>query len=140
MSSNTPGNAKMQHKKRQKKKTGEREFLVETEILTWLNRQPGVFAFKVETGGYYNKNKGFYQRRRSKFNIKGTSDIIGCYKGQFFAIEVKREKGGVLSVHQKRFIQQVQAMGGKAGVARSILDAANIIGLQCQIIEPTCTE
>ena len=100
----------------------EKEFTIETEILEWLNCQKGVFAFKVETGGYYDKKKGFFRKRKSKFNIKGTPDIIGIKSGKFFAIECKSLKGQITS-HQERFLNHVILMGGKAAVCRSISEA-----------------
>lgn len=100
----------------------EREFTIESNILEWLNLQAGVFAFKIETSGYYSKKLDMYRKRKSKFHIKGTSDILGLKNGKFFAIECKTKLGSI-SPHQKAFLEQVRKMGGKAAVCRSIDEA-----------------
>ena len=59
---------------------------------------------------------------------KGTPDLlfIGA-NGQVAFIEVKDDKGKARE-DQKRFITMMQQYGYKAGVARSVNDALNIIG------------
>lgn len=50
---------------------------------------------------------------------KTTIDYLGCYKGLFFGIEAKREKGGVLSCTQERIILAIQGAGGRAWIEDS---------------------
>lgn len=58
---------------------------------------------------------------------EGVSDLIGpCVDGVFGAIEVKTATGRVTQA-QLAFIRQVQAMGGRAGVARSVEEALAIL-------------
>jgi hypothetical protein len=71
---------------------------------------------------------------------KGSADLIGLrtitigpeHLGQrlavFAAVEVKSATGRVTS-EQQAFIEAVQAMGGLAGVARSVRDAAAVLHL-----------
>ncbi len=59
---------------------------------------------------------------------KGVSDIIGIYKGRFFAIEVKTEKGK-LNKHQEEFLDLVKWNGGIALVARSADDVFEGLGI-----------
>jgi hypothetical protein len=59
----------------------------------------------------------------------GVSDIIGCYKGKMIAIELKAPKG-VASPDQIRFIENVNAAGGLAFVARSLDDVIEKLELQ----------
>jgi hypothetical protein len=47
------------------------------------------------------------------FGVSGTADLIGCYQGCFFAIEVKREGKEPTPLQWQR-IREVQAAGGKA--------------------------
>lgn len=55
-------------------------------------------------------------------SIRGFPDIAGMMKGgAFFAIEVKRHNGRV-EPHQQQFLDQVNAGGGLAFVARSVDD------------------
>ena len=117
----------MQYKKTKKyKKT---EFEIENEILNWLNNQKNILAFKVETNGYWDPKKQFYRKRKSKFVLPGTSDILGVYEGKFFAIEVKREKNYKISNNQLNFIYEIKKNGGIAGIAKNIEEAALLLGL-----------
>jgi hypothetical protein len=81
------------------------------------------------------------QGRPVQFGLcKGSSDLIGFrtitigpeHLGQrlavFAAVEVKSATGRVTS-EQQAFIEQVQAMGGLAGVVRSVRDAAAVLRL-----------
>ena len=63
---------------------------------------------------------------------KGVSDIIGCYEGTFFAIEVKTQKG-VITEHQKDFLRRVEEAGGIAIVARSCEDVVEALGLEVEL-------
>ena len=64
---------------------------------------------------------------------KGVSDIVGIYKGKFFAIEVKRSDALKCPFNcrhktcaaQKRFLNGVNSHGGIGFVARSIDDVVN---------------
>lgn len=57
----------------------------------------------------------------------GSADLIGWTKdGLFLAVEVKTETGQP-TVEQINFITAVRAAGGRAGIARSIEDAEQII-------------
>lgn len=58
---------------------------------------------------------------------KGHPDLYGFRSdGQIFYIEVKNEKGRVRP-EQKRFIEVVKGRGAKAGVARSLEEALEIV-------------
>ena len=59
---------------------------------------------------------------------KGVSDIVGIYKGKFFAIEVKTKKGK-LNVHQENFLEAVVMNGGIGFVARSGEDVFEGLGI-----------
>ena len=111
------------------------ELQIETEILQWLNMQEGVFAFKVETRGFYDSNKGFYRRNRNKFVLKGTSDILAVFKGRFLAIEVKtpinmrKFKGnpGEHELNQIAFLSAVTQKKGLSICASSLDEVINYI-------------
>lgn len=58
---------------------------------------------------------------------KGHPDLYGFRSdGQIFYIEVKNEKGRVRP-EQKKFIEVVKGRGAKAGVARSLEEALEIV-------------
>jgi hypothetical protein len=80
-----------------------------------LLRQFGIFHYKNHGG---------------LGSAPGLPDITGVLKdGRGFWIEVKTEKGN-LSDHQSRFIQNINASGGLAFVARSIDDVIEHLDLK----------
>jgi hypothetical protein len=62
-----------------------------------------------------------YKHWQGAFSTPGISDIIGCWHGRFFAIEVKTLKGKVTPA-QQRFQDNVREAGGLAIIARSVDD------------------
>jgi hypothetical protein len=60
----------------------------------------------------------------------GIADILGInHDGRMIAIEIKAPKG-VLSEHQKLFLEEIKTRGGIALCARSIGDVIEALGLQ----------
>jgi hypothetical protein len=54
----------------------------------------------------------------------GIPDIIGCHRGKFFALEVKRpETRNKTTPHQKREIMLINAAGGVSCVVTSVDEA-----------------
>jgi hypothetical protein len=64
----------------------------------------------------------------------GVPDIVGCYQGRLLAIEVKAPKG-VVSDHQQRFIDNINAAGGLAFVCRSVDDVIIGLGVQDRFLQ-----
>lgn len=56
----------------------------------------------------------------------GISDVLGCYKGKFFAIELKME-GNKTTLAQDDFIDRARRAGGVAEVAYSVEKAVQIV-------------
>lgn len=52
----------------------------------------------------------------------GVADLLGCYRGLFFAIEVKVGKNQQ-TMYQKKFAAQVKHVGGAFAVVRSMEEA-----------------
>ena len=90
---------------------------IENQILNLL-KLLGVYCWKNQSVGIYDKAKGVYRKSNNKHHINGVADIIGVISGRFLAIEVK-SKTGTLSQDQKLFIMKVNEEGGVAFVARS---------------------
>lgn len=104
---------------------GKSEKEIEHEILTELNRIPGVFAWK------YDPNPAFdpvLMRRlnKNRWVLKGCSDIIGINWGDAFFIEVKKP-GGALSPEQTGFLNKVTSLGCRAGAAKTVDEAIAIV-------------
>lgn len=77
----------------------------QTKALALLNSDPNCWTVKIIA-----------------CNKSGTMDVIGCYYGLFFGIEMKRPDGkGVTSELQKLRIREVKAAGGLAIVAHDIV-------------------
>lgn len=96
---------------------------VQTPVIKFLRSHPKVAWVARINSGAYRTQDGRYIR----FGFTGCSDIIGQLKdGRFLAIECKAASEGATDEQQK-FIDHVNANGGRAGVARSINDAKAII-------------
>jgi len=72
---------------------------VKTKVVAIL-KELGAYYFYPITGGY---------------GASGVPDIVGCYKGKFFAIECKAGKGKTTALQEKN-IAQIIAQGGLAMV------------------------
>ena len=62
---------------------------IENQILNLL-KLLGVYCWKNQSVGIYDKAKGVYRKSNNKHHINGVADIIGVISGRFLAIEVKR--------------------------------------------------
>lgn len=97
------------------------EKALEKEILDYLNLIPDVFAFKVNTVGIYDRRAGTYRKNNNPHIHNGTADILGTYKGNFFAIEVKWGYNKA-SPNQKKFLKRVSSVGGKTLITNNFED------------------
>lgn len=78
------------------------EALYQDKVLRFLKKQPGLYCFKKEAKA-----------------IRGIPDIIGCWNGRFFAIELKKsskeiEKNSDRIVLQRYTITKIKEAGGFA--------------------------
>lgn len=80
-------------------------------ILQKLNSLPGCYAVKTHGGPYG----------------AGQPDILGCYQGQAFALEVKRP-GNTPTPRQEAVLARWQAAGAVAGVVHSAKEALKLLG------------
>lgn len=60
------------------------------------------------------KNQGIYTFSKEAASIRGISDILGCYKGNFIALEVKKSKTAKRSALQEVFVNRITQEGGFA--------------------------
>jgi len=94
---------------------------IQNQILEYLYNR-GIFCWRQNTIGVFDERRGCYIKNRSRFAIKGVSDILGVLpKGRILAIEVKSRKGKV-SPEQEEFLKKVLQQGGVAILARSLED------------------
>lgn len=82
-----------------------------------------VVAILKEFGAYY-----FYPVTGG-YGASGVPDIVGCYKGRFFAVECKAGKGKTTALQDKN-IAQIIACGGLAMVVNedNIEDVRRLLG------------
>jgi hypothetical protein len=67
----------------------------------------------------------FFYKAADKFQ-SGIPDLIGCYKGRFFGLELKFGVNRATRL-QEHVLQKIRAAGGMAGVAYNIEDVKNIL-------------
>ena len=85
---------------------------IQSKIVQWINRQPGMFVIKTHATAY---------------SQVGIPDLICCVKGRFVAMEVKRP-GGTTSKIQQLMIQKIISANGIAGIVHSLDEAIELIG------------
>ncbi len=96
------------------------ESAIKGEIMQWLALQK-IFAWVNTSTGIYDPTRGCFRKLNGRGQRKGTSDVLGIYKGRPLAIEIKRP-GGKPTDDQVRFIEDFKTHGGIAFVATSIED------------------
>ena len=127
-----------------------KEYQIEELILSYLNSLKNSFFWKNPVGGFYDGKK--IRKHASKFVIKGGSDILGLYKSQFYAFEVKtptsirfyekhKERLSITASwalksdkerhfrRQIEFQKKIKAMGGNAFFVSSIDDVKRALQL-----------
>ena len=94
-------------------------------IIQYIELMGGV-ATRVNSGvRFYEDNKG--KRRAFRGAPKGTSDILACINGLYWAIEVKDGKN-TATPEQLEFIERVQAAGGRGGVVWTFDEFLKLVG------------
>lgn len=88
------------------------EAAIVRRICKFLNTVPGLWYIKPDP-----RSAGI-----------GTPDIIGCYCGRMFALEVKRPgRHHPVSPMQKRQLQAIANAGGLVAVVESLEDAQAVL-------------
>jgi len=81
------------------------EKAIQADIVKHL-RASGAWVFKVHGG---------------PLQLKGVPDLVGCWNGVMFALEVKKP-GERLTAIQAHIIEQIKAAGGVAGRVECVAD------------------
>ena len=107
-----------------------KETLVENEIFDWLWTIEGLKCFKVYNGATKGtKKRGGYRKKPN-----GIPDIIGCFRGRFFCIEVQAEKNKP-SEDQEILISEILDCGGVAFWANSLENCINAFNFHFSIMD-----
>lgn len=94
---------------------------VKRDIMEYLRFIPRSKFWWNKSVGVYDPVRMVFRRGRSKWEIKGVSDILGIWNGRFVAIEVKSKTGRV-TTEQRAFIEEMNTLGAIAFVARCVAD------------------
>lgn len=118
------------------------ESAIVKEILQYLNRQPGVVAWRQNRGSLIAEYKGKW--RRVNFGVPGMSDIGGFIRYEipeqrrhvavYFAFEVKRpgwkpkgKRERFRWEEQLAFLSRVRMSGGPAAMVTSVDDVIAVL-------------
>lgn len=74
-----------------------------------------------ERGGFWVKIHG------GAIQTTGLPDIVGCYRGQFVAMEVKVPGSGRLSERQRLMIERISTAGGILDVVTTTMEALALV-------------
>ena len=97
-------------------------------IMALLKRHPKVAKVWRQNSGTFQLQYGNKTRYVRSNSARGMSDIMGILKtGRTLAIEVKARKG-IVHEHQQQFLDDINAGGGLAFVARSVDDVILKLG------------
>ncbi len=94
---------------------------IQRSILDWLTLKR-IFHFRCNNQGRWLASAN---RWIPTAGIKGVADILGFYKGKFFALEVKRP-GGKVTPEQTAFLEVVKSHGHIGEVVYSLQDVIRI--------------
>ena len=108
-----------------------KETPIQSEILTWLNYQPGIIAFRLSNHAvpviqYFNGRGVLAGWRKDKWKMMGLADICVFGKGKVFFVEVKTPEGS-LSDEQRNFKEVCEKHGVDYIVATRCEDLKDVI-------------
>ena len=82
--------------------------------------QPAVMRYLKRKGGLWEKNKDVAGK------TSGRPDIVGCYRGRYVAIELKRPGAKPRKI-QKAYLRLIELAGGITIVASEIEPIAEVL-------------
>ena len=88
-------------------------------------------VFRTNAGQYYTKTG-----QRVSGLPKGFSDILFIRNDGIACFIECKTGNNKASLKQQRFIERMQALGARAGIAHSVAEAAELCGLQRKEITP----
>ena len=91
-----------------------------------LRARPGVLWWHTPNGGKRNVIEATKLKRMG--TLAGVADFLFLYKGTFFSLEIKTEKGR-LSAVQEQWSDDVEMSGGESAWAAGLDNALAIINM-----------
>lgn len=101
------------------------EAVIQGHVFHYLSGCREFFGFCINNGGTWDP-RGFYRAHKGVGYVRGVSDIVGLWRGQGIALEIKTEKGR-LTEDQKKFQQDYIRAGGLAFTVRSVSDVVALV-------------
>jgi hypothetical protein len=68
--------------------------------------------FKIKLMTKLKRIDGLWFVKTQQMSIRGTPDMIMCYKGHFIAMELKRSEDAVITAMQEYNLQKIEQCGG----------------------------
>jgi hypothetical protein len=98
---------------------------VHVPLVAHLRRRakPGVLWWHCPSGAYYGEGSRQGALMKALGARPGVSDLVLLHRGQFYALELKRLKGGRESAHQHQFLADVVEAGGMVAIAHGLDEA-----------------
>jgi hypothetical protein len=81
-----------------------------------MKKMPLEKTFKLRVQKDLRTIKGLWSFKTNELSISGIPDILGCYKGNFIALELKRDITSKPTELQEYVIQKIKEAGGFACV------------------------
>ena len=104
------------------------EHEIQREFVKWFRQTyKGVRIFAIPNGGYRGKSQAM--KLKAEGVSKGVPDLF-CPE-LYLWIEMKREKGGIVSPEQKEWLEYLASVGYKTMICRGLDDA------KAQVVEFT---
>ncbi len=103
-----------------------KEIELQKQIRDYINYNGG-FVWRQNAGSFIVQN-GRGKQRMIKVGQKGISDIIGCWRGRFLAIEVKSKSKP--TQFQLDFLYEINSRGGIGFVAYNLEDVIKLLKVE----------
>jgi len=87
---------------------------------------PGLVWWHSPQGAYYNNDR--QGALMKALGVRpGVSDLVFLSRGQFYALELKRLKGGRATAEQMQFLADIERAGGIVAIAAGLDEALSIL-------------
>lgn len=96
------------------------EHAEQVTLINWFRKAfPGVRIFAIPNGGFRDQNTA--KKLKAEGSCPGVPDLQ--IPEWHLWVEMKRQKGGTLSAHQKEWIEYLEGIGQRVIVGRGFEDA-----------------
>ena len=97
-------------------------------LCDWIHETyPDLLFYAIPNGGV--RTEGAREKLKREGLLKGVPDL--CFPELNLYIEMKRAKGGSLSVFQKETIARLQAIGCRVEVCKGFVEARQVLSEAC---------